>query len=600
MKKMLAWLLAAAMMLSIGVPAFAENEVESFVVGSTTQMRGHFFTDMWGNNTSDMDVRGLIHGYATVAWVSQGTYEMDPVVVKEAEVVEHENGDHTYTITIYDDLYYNNGMQITAKDYVFSVLLQSSKEITGLGATNLAFGHLNGHPEFASGANKVFSGVRLVDDFTFELTVNGAFLPYYYELMLVSVMPYPMAVLAPGCDVKDDGEGAYLTGEFTTALLEDTILGENGYRSHCSVTCGAYNLISFDEENHVAEFELNHFFKGTKDGYLPTIERITFKQVSNDTMIEELDNGTVGLINKVTDGNVIKSADHEGIKMDPYARMGLAMLAISCENKLTSSVMMRRAIAYCVNKDALSAEFLSGFGQPVYSYYGSGQWMVTDYKEAVDRLEQYDYSPENASYLLYEDGWTRDYAYEKYSLGNGPRYKVFDGEEMATRCVLRMARPADNKAADIVEAQLRAAGEAVGFELEVTEMSMSELLTYYYRQQDRSEYDLFFLATNFTQIFDPYYNYHTDDAFQGVYNRSGLRDEKLMELCAAMRETEPGDTDTYLQRWEEFLAYWLEVMPAVPLYSNNYYDLYTDELLNYDIAPNWSWSQAIIGATLAE
>ena len=41
-------------------------------------------------------------------------------------------------------------------------------------------------------------------------------------------------------------------------------------------------------------------------------------------------------------------------------------------------------------------------------------------------------------------------------------------------------------------------------------------------------------------------------------------------------------------------------MPAVPLYSNNYYDLYTDELLNYDIAPNWSWSQAIIGATLAE
>ena len=29
--------------------------------------------------------------------------------------------------------------------------------------------------------------------------------------------------------------------------------------------------------------------------------------------------------------------------------------------------------------------------------------------------------------LLYEDGWTRDTTYEKYSLGNGIRAKVFDG-----------------------------------------------------------------------------------------------------------------------------------------------------------------------------
>ena len=41
-------------------------------------------------------------------------------------------------------------------------------------------------------------------------------------------------------------------------------------------------------------------------------------------------------------------------------------------------------------------------------------------------------------------------------------------------------------------------------------------------------------------------------------------------------------------------------MPAVPLYSNNYYDLYTEKLSGYEIGSTWSWSQAIIGATIAE
>ena len=599
MKKMLAWLLAAVMMLSISVPAFAE-ETNAVVVGATTQMSGHFFTDLWGNNTSDMDVRGLIHGYATIAWVAQGAYEMDPVAVEEITFEDDENGNRTYTIKIQKDLCYNDGTQITAKDYVFSVLLQSSDEIAEIGATNMNYGHLLGHAAYAAGESDVLKGVRLVDDYTFQLTVDAGNLPYYYELALVNVMPYPAAVIAPGCEVKDDGEGAYLAGEFTAEVLNNTILGENGYLSHPSVSCGAYKLVSFNNDAKVAEFEVNPYFKGNKDGVKPSIAKITFKQVHNDTMLDELENGTVDLINKVTSGTVLTAAEQAGVKMDGYGRAGLAMLAFSCENKLTSSPLLRQALAYLVDRNALCEEFLKGYGQPVYSYYGLGQWMAAEGKAALNNLKKFEYSEQNAAFLLYEDGWTRDATYERYTLRNGTRAKVFEGDETATSLKLHVARSANNQAADIVEAQLLAAGKAVGFELEVTEMSMSELLSYYYRQQDRSEYDLFFLATNFSQVFDPYYNYHTDEAYQGVYNRSGLKDEKLMELAKAMRETAPGDKAAYLAAWEAFITYWQEAMPAVPLYSNNYYDLYTEKLTGYEIAPTWSWSQAIIGAKIAE
>ena len=34
-------------------------------VGNPTQVSGMFFSDLWGNNTSDIDVRTLLSGYAT-------------------------------------------------------------------------------------------------------------------------------------------------------------------------------------------------------------------------------------------------------------------------------------------------------------------------------------------------------------------------------------------------------------------------------------------------------------------------------------------------------------------------------------------------------
>ena len=268
MKKMLAWLLAAVMMLSISVPAVAE-ETNALVVGSTTQMSGHFFTDLWGNNTSNMDVRGLLHSYATIAWVGQGVYETDPVAVEEISVSDDENGNRIYTVKIQKDLMYNDGTAITAKDYVFSVLLQSSEEIAELGVSNMTYGHLLGHADYAAGA--AFKGVKLVDDYTFSLTLDAEILPYYYELSLINVTPYPAAVIAPGCEVKDDGEGAYIAGGFTAEMLQETILGENGYLTNPKVTSGAYQLVSYDKENHVAELEINPNFKGAKDGVKPTI-----------------------------------------------------------------------------------------------------------------------------------------------------------------------------------------------------------------------------------------------------------------------------------------------------------------------------------------
>ena len=49
--------------------------------------------------------------------------DWDPVVVKDHEVIENDDGSKTYRFEINDNLKWSDGSPITAKDYVFSLLL---------------------------------------------------------------------------------------------------------------------------------------------------------------------------------------------------------------------------------------------------------------------------------------------------------------------------------------------------------------------------------------------------------------------------------------------------------------------------------------------
>ena len=97
----------------------AEIEVEfpdELIVGHPTITNGDFFTEMFGNNTADIDVRALIHGYNLVNWdQNQGTYVLDPSVVREASVMIADTGEKIYTLTLADNLYYSDGTPIISR-----------------------------------------------------------------------------------------------------------------------------------------------------------------------------------------------------------------------------------------------------------------------------------------------------------------------------------------------------------------------------------------------------------------------------------------------------------------------------------------------------
>ena len=148
MKKLLAWLLTFMMVLT-ACSALAETAAEDpaaeetqqitydydeMTVAVTTPLTGNFFTNLWGNGSSDLDVRNMIHGYNLVEWnTEQGVFVPDDSVVSGVTVQAEENGDVTFIVALYRDLFYSDGTQITAWDYAFSFLLTMSPEMAELG-----------------------------------------------------------------------------------------------------------------------------------------------------------------------------------------------------------------------------------------------------------------------------------------------------------------------------------------------------------------------------------------------------------------------------------------------------------------------------------
>lgn len=591
----------------------------SITVASPNAMSGYFSTEMWGNNTADMDVRVLLHGYETVSWTRGVGLAINSTVVKNIQTAQASDGTVIYTIQIAEGLTYNDGTKITAKDYAFYYLLAGAPAIAEIGGTTQGLGHIVGYDEYRHGESESIEGVRILSENALELHVYGDYFPYFYGVVLINSKPYPISVIAPGSEVKDDGNGAYISGDFSSTLLEKTLLDrETGYLYFPMVTCGPYSLESHNLALHTASFVVNERFVGNYEGHKPVIERIVFQYAKEEDAVSLIHAGKLDLMNKIGDSNNVAKDIEEyrskdelfDVQQTTYLRTGFAFLAFACEASPTDSVEVRKAIAMSIDRDALIAETMPNMALRVDGYYGLGQWMVTynddgesSDKEALVALDEVQKNAigkdlELAIELLESDGWSLNENGEKFISGqDSVRHKMVDGQLVPLEILWALST--DHPYSLGLRKALEESLPAIGVSLTIEELSFPALLAHYYRQEHR-RYDMFFMASNFGFVFDPFYDFNTAEEYQGMVNASGLRDEALMNLARDMRETDMDDLRTYIEKWIAFQNRFADLMPMIPLYSNIYMDIYTDRLEGYDITSNSGWAYAIIYAYINE
>lgn len=425
----------------------SEKEDNSIIMGNTTDLSGKFrYAAFGGTNpgAADLDVQNLSTGLETVAITKEGGYEWNPTVVKSHEETMNEDGTRTYTVTIYDDLKLSDGTPVTVKNYVvFPMVFSSPVGVAAAGKDHQSGMTLEGFKTFNTydgtegSGTKELAGLRMIDDYTYSITVSADYANYFYAISYAGLSAYDVSLWIGDADVKDDGNGVYFTDDFYAKegdkyVMADHIVTASQNTDTTYPYSGPYVVKSYDSADKSAVLELNPNFKGNYEGVKPTIAKVVYKKIVSSTQLEDLKAGTLDVIAGITGGDETNEAlaladGSEGKYVyTHYSRAGYGKLGFRADYGPAQFTEVRQAVAYCMDRAKFAKDFTGGYGGVVDGPYYSGSWM---YKAAVDQgmiLNAYATSVDSAIEVLTEGGWVYDAEGNDYV--EGVRYKKIPGD----------------------------------------------------------------------------------------------------------------------------------------------------------------------------
>ncbi len=441
--------------------AETENSENSIILGDYNVFHGAFrYPGLGGRaSTADLGIWYLTAGYAVMETDQNGVYRWNTTVVKDHALTENADGTATIRVEINHDLTYSDGTPITVKDYLVRLMAfstqaaeeagasgQAGKNFAGFDAYHAYVGDNGGEAVDGVTASKVFSGVRMIDDYTYELTVSSDLYPYYFAYTYASLQPdVPAMWLGEGVDIMDDGEGCYLSDTFYektgTSFNAAQTINASCYDTTKFPFSGPYQITEWDKDSFQVTMQINPAYKGNFEGQVPSIETVVYvhivdeKEVLDGTRLEQLQRGGVDVLPAVT-GSKINAAlalvDGEHFAEGHYQRAGYGKLEFVCDFGPTMFPEVRQALAHLLDREAFCQEFLDGYGVVMDAPYSPDSAMWRAVQDDID-LTHYGYAPDTARKLLEDGGWIYNSKGEPYEEGaegvDAVRYKKLTEEE---------------------------------------------------------------------------------------------------------------------------------------------------------------------------
>lgn len=426
------------------------------ILGSTTELSGDFrWVAIDGGNpgASDLDVNKLTNGYSTMEPNQTGTYVQNQTVIKEFTTEElGSEGEKTYKMTfeINSGLKMSGGTEIKAANFLAYVLAMStpiSKQAFDTNRAGYAFVGWDTFSKYdgtnaSESATKEFSGVRLLGDYKFSLEVNSDNYPYYYVETLGAVSPYDLKlVLGNGVEVKDDGQGAYLSDAWyakdttdTTKYAKAKHLEDARFTVDTYEYTGPYSIQSWNSSSKEAILKINPNFAGNFEGQKPHIETIICRHAVSETQFAQLENGQLDVLGGLTGGTDVTAAlglvNKGSFKEVHYDRAGYGKVQFECDFGPTMFAEVRQALAYCLDREDFANTFCGGYGAVVHGPYSVNFDSYVDLEDQLEaNLNSYAVSTAKAKQVLEAGGWVYNADGSAYS-GTGVRYKKLAADEM--------------------------------------------------------------------------------------------------------------------------------------------------------------------------
>ena len=429
-----------------------EGEANSVILGSSTDLSGAFRNSSWGKSSpgsADLDIENLTSGYATLQTDMNGAFVWNmEALAEEPTSVINEDGTLTYTIKIKEGLVFSDGSAINAKNYVAATLANSTEVAAAAGGTGMSGQVLVGFEEFKAytgeGDPVYFSGIKLIDDYTFSVTYLADYATYYYAMSYASFGPAPLAMYLGENDVivAEDGSCGLSAGFYEKVqkdgaeayAMADVIVANLKWNSDLPWS-GPYYVSNYDESSLTATLTLNPNYPGDTARGKASIETISYVKMVTETQNDMFTSGQIDVLSGITGGTeteaalAIVASDPTKYAETHYDRAGYGKIGFRSDFGPTSMVEVRQAIMYTINRPEFAQTFTGGYGAVVHGPYYTG---YSAYKAVEDEiiLNQYAYSADSAIAVLEEAGWVYNDKGQEFVAGtDAVRYKKLSGYE---------------------------------------------------------------------------------------------------------------------------------------------------------------------------
>ncbi len=481
-------------------------------------------------------------------------FETTELIPRIAESRPTVSDDHlTYTFKLRTGVTFSDGKPLTSKDVVFTFKATKNPLITDGAALRNYY--------------ESVADVIATDDRTVVITMSK---PYFLaEYFLGGLWILPRHVLDPKS----------LTDSYTIAETNDMARAQANSAlkqfatwyntpevkrsTALNVGSGPYAYEDWKTGESVSIVRNTKWWNAGKDKWNPAYaDKVLFKVVNDrSAAVVGVKNGEIDFMEAVPAAKFVEEIDTVATPFIAKATYGIQVysyIGMNAQNPILQDKAVRRALAHCIDRDALIKQVVRGLASPVNSP------VYSDRKEYDKSITGIAYDPAKAKSMLAQAGWSD-------VNGDGVLDKSINGK--MTPCVLSILVNAGNEAREAIAVAFSDELRKVGVKLDVRKLEWSVFL----ENLRTRKFDLSIGAwVNDPLPSDPYQIWHSSQIGNKGSNYVGFSSARADQLLEMNRtEFDEAKRIAYMQEFQRIVA---DEQPYIFLWSPKYPAIYNKRL----------------------
>ncbi|MCM3090116.1 MULTISPECIES: oligopeptide ABC transporter substrate-binding protein [unclassified Cytobacillus] len=316
-------------------------------------------------------------------FIHEGLLKVNDELISEPNLADYElSEDNTkLTFKLKQGVKWHDGEELTAEDMEFAWYLIADPTYEGARFANVAM--IKGAQEYKDGKADKIEGIKVVDDYTIEVTVTEPSVN-----LLENIWVYP--------------EPKHYYGDISSKELPDA-----DQIRKAPIGVGPFKVKNI-VPGEMIEFErFDDYWQGPAK-----LDGVVYKIIDGSLAQGLVQNGEIDVIEAPKDQwEAIKALDNVNpVEADAMSYSYIAFDwghydtkkgVVVSDNKKFQNKSLRHAMAHAIDRQAFIDGFANGLGKPLNTPFPSVSWAKIDDSE----INQYEYDPEKAKKLLDEAGY---------------------------------------------------------------------------------------------------------------------------------------------------------------------------------------------------